>query len=483
MADSLNDKDMIRWNSTIGAFVAVPAGTSGQMVKYDTNGLPVNATNTDTDVASAVSLKHARSHAITSSSDHTGTAGDSGYMMKADANGLPVKATNTDANVSDAVTKRHTQGTDQGLDTGGANASTAANVKSAVDLRHNAVTLATDHGLSLSTQVLAMGTPSTLTAATTNAVTTTTHTHSVTGFATGAGSASGANSVDITLATSADVLLALTGQALSLDTQTANYIFAGRVDAGTALAPTFRAMVAADMGTTLTPQFTAIELGHATDTTLARSGAGDITIEGKGVYRADGTDVPVADGGTGASTAAMAFGNIKQAASESETGVIEIATNAETATGTDTSRAITPNDLKFRHDTETENGSEDVWYPQISGSVVDTGSAQTLTNKTLTSPVISNATASKVAILDGSKVLGSGSNTDAELADAVSKKHSQNTDTGTTATSFKINSSGYEADIQTTGLTADRDYTFPDVDTMLAGAVCMAQNGFEIIAY
>lgn len=46
-----------------------------------------------------------------------------------------------------------------------------------------------------------------------------------------------------------------------------------------------------------------IELGHATDTTLARSGAGDMTIEGNVVYRAGGTDVPVADGGTGLSSA------------------------------------------------------------------------------------------------------------------------------------------------------------------------------------
>lgn len=46
-----------------------------------------------------------------------------------------------------------------------------------------------------------------------------------------------------------------------------------------------------------------IELGHATDTTLARSGAGDITIEGNQVYRANGTDVALADGGTGASLA------------------------------------------------------------------------------------------------------------------------------------------------------------------------------------
>jgi hypothetical protein len=36
---------------------------------------------------------------------------------------------------------------------------------------------------------------------------------------------------------------------------------------------------------------TTIELGHASDTTLARSGAGDITVEGNHIYRAGGTDV------------------------------------------------------------------------------------------------------------------------------------------------------------------------------------------------
>jgi len=56
------------------------------------------------------------------------------------------------------------------------------------------------------------------------------------------------------------------------------------------------------VATTDTPQFVGIELGHASDTTLVRSGAGDVTIEGNAIYRAGGTDVPVADGGTGAST-------------------------------------------------------------------------------------------------------------------------------------------------------------------------------------
>ena len=55
-----------------------------------------------------------------------------------------------------------------------------------------------------------------------------------------------------------------------------------------------------------------IELGAASDTTLSRASAGDVNIEGNIIYRAGGTDVPVADGGTGASTLTangILFGN------------------------------------------------------------------------------------------------------------------------------------------------------------------------------
>ena len=72
-----------------------------------------------------------------------------------------------------------------------------------------------------------------------------------------------------------------------------------------------------------------------------------VTIGSKYVYRADGTDIPIADGGTGQSTAAGAFGALKQAATESESGVSELATNAEALTGTDTERTVTPDDLKY----------------------------------------------------------------------------------------------------------------------------------------
>jgi hypothetical protein len=63
---------------------------------------------------------------------------------------------------------------------------------------------------------------------------------------------------------------------------------------------TLRTSIGVGTGDTL--QLTGIELGHATDTTLVRSSSGNVSIEGNVIYRAGGTDVAVADGGTGASS-------------------------------------------------------------------------------------------------------------------------------------------------------------------------------------
>ena len=61
------------------------------------------------------------------------------------------------------------------------------------------------------------------------------------------------------------------------------------------------------------------------------------------------TDIAIAHGGTGASTASAAFDNLKQAATTSATGVVELATTTEASTGTDTSRAITAEGLQQFH--------------------------------------------------------------------------------------------------------------------------------------
>ena len=57
-----------------------------------------------------------------------------------------------------------------------------------------------------------------------------------------------------------------------------------------------------DVTSDASPQFTGVNIGAASDTTVTRASAGDLNVEGNIIYRAGGTDVPVADGGTGAST-------------------------------------------------------------------------------------------------------------------------------------------------------------------------------------
>lgn len=64
------------------------------------------------------------------------------------------------------------------------------------------------------------------------------------------------------------------------------------------------------IGTSDSPQFTGINVGNVSDTTITRVSAGNIGVEGNLVYRANGTDVPITDGGTGASTASAARTNL-----------------------------------------------------------------------------------------------------------------------------------------------------------------------------
>ena len=77
-----------------------------------------------------------------------------------------------------------------------------------------------------------------------------------------------------------------------------------------------------------------LELGNASDTTLTRSSAGNIAIEGNLVYRAGGTDVPVTDGGTGGSTALDARTNLlAQRASVADKAALTALTKATLASG------------------------------------------------------------------------------------------------------------------------------------------------------
>jgi hypothetical protein len=65
-------------------------------------------------------------------------------------------------------------------------------------------------------------------------------------------------------------------------------------------------------------------------------------------------------------SASTAFSNIKQAATESATGVVELATTAEAAAGSDTSRAVTAAGVEAHHDGKAATQAE-----QESASAVD----------------------------------------------------------------------------------------------------------------
>lgn len=68
----------------------------------------------------------------------------------------------------------------------------------------------------------------------------------------------------------------------------------------------------------------------------------------------DSTVLPIAKGGTGQTTASLAFTALKQAATESATGVVELATTTEAAAGADTTRAVTPAGVKAHVDASIE---------------------------------------------------------------------------------------------------------------------------------
>ena len=78
-------------------------------------------------------------------------------------------------------------------------------------------------------------------------------------------------------------------------------------DGGTGSSTAAGAATNLGLGTGDSPQFNAVNIGHASDTTVSRASAGDIQVEANIVYRAGGTDVPVTDGGTGRSTGTTAY--------------------------------------------------------------------------------------------------------------------------------------------------------------------------------
>lgn len=107
------------------------------------------------------------------------------------------------------------------------------------------------------------------------------------------------------------------------------------------------------LATSDSPQFAAVNIGDASDTTVSRASAGNLAIEGNLVYRAGGTDVPVADGGTGASNAADARTNLGLVigtdvqAWDADLDSYAIATQADMEAASSTNNTVTPGRVHF----------------------------------------------------------------------------------------------------------------------------------------
>jgi len=104
-------------------------------------------------------------------------------------------------------------------------------------------------------------------------------------------------------------------------------------DGGTGASTAAAAATNLGLGTGDSPQFTAVNIGHASDTTLARSSAGVLAVEGNRIFHAGGTDVPIADGGTGQSTAAAAFDALAPTTTRGDFVVRDATTNTRFAVG------------------------------------------------------------------------------------------------------------------------------------------------------
>ena len=107
------DSDYVRITADSGRVKVLNAKVQVNGGLYD--GDTTDADSKHVDKGYVDGVIHTQQHSITSTADHTSTA-TSGQMLKADANGLPVDASNTDAEVSAAVSASHSNANDPSAD-------------------------------------------------------------------------------------------------------------------------------------------------------------------------------------------------------------------------------------------------------------------------------------------------------------------------------------------------------------------------------
>ncbi len=143
-----------------------------------------------------------------------------------------------------------------------------------------------------------------------------------------------------------------------------------------------------------------IELGHASDTTLARSGSGDVTIEGNAIYRAGGTDVPVADGGTGASS--LTDGGVLLGSGTGAVTAMAVLTDGQMIVGDGTSDPVAESGATLRTSIGLGTGDS----PQFTDLTL-TGDDITLTTNTVGAALIADGTNYNPVVISGDLAINS----------------------------------------------------------------------------
>jgi hypothetical protein len=101
--------------------------------------------------------------------------------------------------------------------------------------------------------------------------------------------------------------------------------------------------------------------------------------------------------------------------------------------------------------------SRSIIIPDSDGTISLIDAVQTLTNKS----IISSSNHISASIIDTGSL--DNSRLSASALEAVSLRHTNNTDTGTTQSTFKINSTGSNLILSANGLSGSRTFTFPDI--------------------
>ena len=176
------------------------------------------------------------------------------------------------------------------------------------------------------------------------------------------------------------------------------------------------AATALDLGvkTDDSPQFAGVNIGHASDTTLTRASSGDVNIEGNIIYRAGGTDVPVADGGTGAST--LTDGGILLGSGTGAITAMSVLTDGQMIVGDGTTDPVAESGATLRTSIGVGTGDS----PQFTGIELGHASDSTITRVSAGVIAVEGATVrtgtvgvdvggtGATSLTDGGILLGSG---------------------------------------------------------------------------